>query len=92
MLSSHDQLSSQMLDRLKTTSIGLGLVRLLQDARRFEEARTTLYALETGFRVVELEPNVASQLPCKATRLRSMSRRFSFIAPTAVNDLNQSHT
>lgn len=29
--------------------MGLGLVRLLQDARRFEEARTTLYSLENGF-------------------------------------------
>ena len=92
MFSSHDQLSSHMLDRLKTTSIGLGLVRLLQDARRFEEARSTLYALETGFQVVERAAIMASQIPCKATRLRSMSRRFSFMVPTAASDLNQSHT
>jgi predicted N-formylglutamate amidohydrolase len=49
MLAIHDHVTRQMCDRLETTCIGLGLVRLLQDAKRFEEARTTLYALENGF-------------------------------------------
>ena len=46
MLAIHDQFTSQMCDSLKTTCLGLGLVRLLQDAKRFDEARTTLYSLE----------------------------------------------
>lgn len=45
----HDQFTRQMRRELKTTAMGLGLVRLLQDARRFEEARATLLALEHGF-------------------------------------------
>jgi hypothetical protein len=46
MLANHDKFTQQMCDRLKTTCMGLGLVRLLQDAKRFEEARATLYLLE----------------------------------------------
>jgi hypothetical protein len=46
MLAIHDQFTHQTSDRLKTTCIGLGLVRLLQDAKRFEEAKATLYSLE----------------------------------------------
>jgi len=49
MLTIHEQFTHQMCDRLETTLMGLGLVRLLQDARRFEEARETLYSLEEGF-------------------------------------------
>jgi hypothetical protein len=47
---SHDQFTSLTRIRLKTTSMGLGLVRLLLDARRTEEARTTLSALHNGVR------------------------------------------
>jgi hypothetical protein len=46
MLAIHDQTTQQICDRLKTTCMGLGLVRLLQDAKRFEEARVTLFLLE----------------------------------------------
>ena len=46
MLAIHDQFTQQMRDRLKTTVMGLGLVRLLQDAKRFEDARTTFNLLE----------------------------------------------
>ena len=46
MLTIHDQFTRQMCDRLTTTCMGLGLVRLLQDAKRFEEARATLCLLE----------------------------------------------
>ena len=42
MLAIHDQFTHQMRNRLKTTGMGLGLVRLLQDAGALEEARTTL--------------------------------------------------
>ena len=55
MLAIHDQFTRQMRNRLKTTSMGLGLVRLLQDARRFDEARTTLSSLENGFQGVAIE-------------------------------------
>jgi hypothetical protein len=55
MLTIHDRFTRQMRDRLKTTAMGLGLVRLLQDARRFEEARATLYALEKGLQGAEIE-------------------------------------
>ena len=49
MLAIHDQFTRQMRSRLKITGMGLGLVRLLQDARRFGEARTALSSLENGF-------------------------------------------
>lgn len=52
-----------MCDRLKTTRVGLGLVRLLQDAKRFEEARATLNLLEG---VGSAKPN---QKPSKAKRI-----------------------
>jgi hypothetical protein len=52
MLAIHDQLTPQVRHRLKITVMGLGLVRLLQDVGRTEEARTTLHALENGFPVV----------------------------------------
>lgn len=44
----HDQFTHQMRDRLKTTAMGLGLVRLLMDAGHTEEARTTLASLQDG--------------------------------------------
>src|SRR5271154_5753122 len=49
MLAIHNQFTPRLRNRLKTTGIGLGLVRLLQDARRFEDARTVLSTLENGF-------------------------------------------
>jgi hypothetical protein len=45
----HDQFTPQIRNRLKTTSIALGLVRLLMDAGLTEEARTTLISLDTRF-------------------------------------------
>jgi predicted N-formylglutamate amidohydrolase len=53
MLDANDPLTQQMCNRLKTTSIGLGLVRLLMDAGRTEEGRTTLAALQDGCHGVE---------------------------------------
>lgn len=50
-----DQLTRQKRSRLKTTIMGLGLVRLLQDARRFDEAKMALSLLETGFQGVAIE-------------------------------------
>jgi len=47
--SKHDQFSPRMRNRLKTTGMGLGLVRLLLVAGRSEEAGITLSSLENGF-------------------------------------------
>jgi hypothetical protein len=44
-----------MRSRLRTTAMGLGLVRLLQDAGRTKEARTTLYSLENDFQGIETD-------------------------------------
>ncbi len=55
MLAIHDQFTPQMRNRLKTVGMGLGLVRLLQDAGRTEEASTTLSSLEHGFQGVAEE-------------------------------------
>jgi hypothetical protein len=66
MLANHDQFIQQMCDRLTTTIMGLGLMRLLQDAKRFEEARTTLNLLEHGFQEAPEKP---SQKPSKAKRI-----------------------
>jgi len=64
MIATHDQFTRQMRSRLKTTAMELGLVRLLQDAKRFDEARTTLYSLENGFQGVAEESDKPSQKPC----------------------------
>jgi hypothetical protein len=45
----NDDLTHQMPDRLKTTAMCLGLVRLLMDAGRTEEAKETLAFLENDF-------------------------------------------
>ena len=70
MLAIHDQLTRQMRNRLKTSAIGLGLVRLLQDAKRFEEARTVLYSLENEFQGEEAasdKPTCLSFMPLSAS-------------------------
>ena len=61
MLAIHDQFTRQMRNRLKTTARGLGLVRLLQDARRFTEATTTLCSLEDSFQGVAEKSDKPSQ-------------------------------
>jgi hypothetical protein len=48
MLAIHDEFTDLLRGRLETIGMGLGLVRLLQDAGRTEEARTTLCSLEHG--------------------------------------------
>ena len=86
MIAIHDQFTRQMRSRLKTTGMGLGLVRLLQDARRFEEARTTLYSLENGFQGTADESVMPRQKPCKAN-LKSGSRSLSYQAVNANHGL-----
>ncbi len=76
MLAIHDPLSCPMPNRSKMTGIGLGLVRLLQDAGRIEEARATLSLLENGFQGVAKETK-PSQKPRKTNRMKVISRRLS---------------
>jgi hypothetical protein len=66
----HDQLTHQMRNRLKTTRMGLGLVRLLLDLGLTEEVRTTLSSLQSGIQGV----GEASDKPClkHANRLKKI--------------------
>jgi hypothetical protein len=48
MFAIHDHVNHGMRDHLKTAGMGLGLVRLLQDAGRAEEAKRTLRLLARG--------------------------------------------
>jgi hypothetical protein len=92
MLAIHDQFTHKLRNRIKTTVMGLGLVRLLQDAGLTEEARMTLDSLENGFQGVAEELDTPSQKPCKANRMKGVSRRFSFMALTAKLELVQAPT
>ena len=92
MLTIHDPFTHQLRKRLKTTVMGLGLVRLLQDARLTEEARTTLYSLENGFQGVPEESDKPSDELCKANRLKGVSRSSSFTALTAKLEFVQTPT
>ena len=69
MLAVHDHFTHQMRNRLKTTGMGLGLVRLLQDAKRFEEARATLASLESSVQGVAGSDKQSQNLR-KANRLK----------------------
>jgi hypothetical protein len=83
MLAIHDQFTRHMRKRLKVTGMGLGLVRLLQDARRFDEARTALFSLEDGFQGIADESDKPSQKPRKANRLKGISRRARCLSASA---------
>jgi hypothetical protein len=75
MIAIHDQFSRKLRNGLKTTCMGLGLVRLLQDARRFEEAKTTLCLLEDGFRSSALTACNRNAPPVRASARRGSSIR-----------------
>jgi hypothetical protein len=77
MLAIHDLFTHQMCDRLKTTVMGLALVRLLRDVGRIEEARATLSSLENGFQDVVVESVEPSRTPSKATRLKGVTTTAS---------------
>ena len=77
MLAIHDQFTDQMRNRLKTSCMGVGLVRLLQSAKRFDEARTTLYSLEEGFRGVAKKSDKPRQKSCKAKRTKGTTKTAS---------------
>lgn len=79
----HDPFTPQMRKRLKTTGMGLGLVRLLLDAGRTEEARATLSSLENGFQANAKTSDKPIQKPSQANRSNGVSRRFPFMALTA---------
>lgn len=64
------------------TSMGLGLVRLLLDAGRTEEARTTLASLQNGFQTVEDQADKPSQTACQPHRLKGVSRSSPFLTRT----------
>lgn len=64
----HKPFSHEMRMRLKTTSIGLGLVRLLQDAGQIEEGRQILALLQNGCEV--------PAAPAKARRARLVPVRL----------------
>ena len=48
----NNRFTSQLRDRLKTTGMGLGLVRLQMDAGLTEEASTTLESLQDDFQLL----------------------------------------
>jgi len=77
MLPIHDQFTHQMRNRLKASVMGLGLVRLLQDAGRTREARATLHSLENGFNGIAEKSNKPYRKPCKANRLKGVTRTAS---------------
>jgi hypothetical protein len=77
MLAIHDQFTQEMRDCLKTTCMGLGLVRLLLDAGLTEEARTTLYSLENGFQ------GVAEEIQDDSAFCQSPNSFFTALVATA---------
>ncbi len=76
MFATYDHFSDHVRSRLETVGIGLGLVRLLLDAGLTQEARTTLNLLENGFQPVA-KSNKPSRKPCKAKRMKNVSRSVS---------------
>jgi hypothetical protein len=90
MLAIHDQSTHQMHDRLKTICMGLGLVRLLQELGLAEEARKTLSSLDIGFESFTEESDKPNQNPCKADRLKGVSKGFALMALSESLEFGQS--
>ena len=80
----HDQFTHEICAGLKTTCIGLGLVRLLQDAKRFDEARAILYALENGIQGAAEKP----QKRCDVKEMNGVARIGSTSSELAANRIN----
>jgi uncharacterized protein HemY len=53
MLASHDSFSPELRHRLQNAVMGLGLVRLLLDTGRTQEAQSTLASLQNGYPSVQ---------------------------------------
>jgi hypothetical protein len=60
-----DQITRQLPDRLETTGVGLGLLRLQLDAGMTEEARTTLASLQNDFQLLLLGVKETGRPPVK---------------------------
>lgn len=76
MRATHDQFSDHVRSRLETVGMGLGLVRLLLDAGRTQDARTTLNMLENGSQPAA-KSNEPGRKPCKMKRMKTVSRSVS---------------
>jgi hypothetical protein len=63
--------------------MGLGLVRLLQDARRFDEARLTLTLLEYGCESDAEQSDNPNQQRKKANRVKGDIRAAAIMNDTA---------
>ena len=85
MLAIHNQFSPRLRNRLKTTGIGLGLVRLLQDVGQAEEARTVLSSFENGS---QGHPDELDKARLK--RLKAAARRIPQMAMSPGLELAQS--
>ena len=85
MLAINDNFTHQMRDCLKTTAMGLGLVRLLQDAGRTEEARTILCSLECGIQGLAEKSDKTDRKPHNASRLKGASG--SLMPPSGRHEL-----
>ena len=92
MIAIHDQFTHQMRNRLKTTCMGLGLVRVLQDARRFNEAKLTLLLLENGFQGVAEKSHMAGQKSCRTKRLKRRTGTTSSSAESASSRIDAAET
>ena len=69
----HDRrFTPQMRNRLKATVMELGLVRLLQDAGRTQEARTTLRSLEYGLQGIAEKSHKPNRKPRKVNRMKGV--------------------
>ena len=79
MLVNHDQFSPRLRNRLKTTGMGLGLVRLLLNAGRADEARTALSSLQSGFRVPEVSIKVRATDRVEEFAVQAHSGRYGTI-------------
>ncbi len=79
-----DEFVRQLHDRLKTTGVGLGLLRLQLDVGVTEEAKATLAALEEDFQVLlhgvegEIENSLATppNKACKPQKAAALAREI----------------
>jgi hypothetical protein len=79
----NNRVSGQLRDRLKTTSMGLGLVRLQMDAGLTEEATTTLASLQDDFQLLLLGvENPKEMLPMNSYAGMNANRSFEKCAVT----------
>ena len=85
MFAIHDRFTEEMRSRLETTCMGLGLVRLLQDARRFDEARMTLSFLEYGCQDVAEQPDKPDQEPGKTSNTTAGRAEASEMLPGSLS-------